>query len=83
MGEFFERQVRYASLAAGEMARRDVRTRAADFFFRPLWRFFKSYLLKSGWLDGREGLVTAVGSSFYVFMRSAFLWEIRRGRERS
>jgi len=48
---------------------------------RPFLRFLKSYVLKSAWRDGREGFLVAAGSAFYVFMRAAFLWEIRRGRE--
>lgn len=79
--EFFDRQVRYAALAAEDMAEKGVAPRASDFFIRPLWRFLKGYFLKAGWKDGREGLIAAAGSAFYVFMRTAFLWENRRKGE--
>ncbi len=80
LSEFFSRQVRYAALAAEELAIRGESPGAADFFFRPIWRFLKSYILKSGWRDGREGFIAAAGSAFYVFMRAAYHWEIRRGK---
>lgn len=81
MSEFFARQVRYAALAAEELAGRGESPSAADFVLRPLWRFVKSYFLQSGWRDGCEGFVASAGSAFYVFMRAAFLWESRRGGE--
>ena len=53
--------------------------RVRDFILRPAGRFLKGYLLKGGWRDGAEGLIVAAGAAFYVFMRTAFLWEKRRG----
>ncbi len=81
LSDFFDRQVRYAALAAEELDRAGASPRFADFLLRPLWRFLKGYLLKSGWRDGPEGFIAAAGSAFYVFMRAAFLWELRRKRE--
>ncbi|MDA1000646.1 MAG: glycosyltransferase family 2 protein [bacterium] len=79
--EFFDRQVRYAALAAEDMAGKGAVPRASDFFLRPIGRFLKGYVLKAGWRDGREGFIAAAGSAFYVFMRAAFLWENRRKGE--
>lgn len=79
--EFFDRQVRYAALAAEELHARGQSPAFSDFVFRPLWRFVKGYFLKAGWRDGREGLIVSAGYAYYVFMRAAFLWESRRGRE--
>jgi glycosyltransferase involved in cell wall biosynthesis len=79
--DFFARQLRYAALAAGELHSKGRSPGAGDFLFRPLWRFMKGYVLKSGWRDGREGFIASAGYAYYVFMRTAFLWERRRGRE--
>ena len=79
---FFERQVRYARLSAEDLFAEGVRPRMSDFCIRPLWRFFKSYVLKMGLRDGVEGFWVSVGSAHYVFMRAAFLWELCRERER-
>jgi glycosyltransferase involved in cell wall biosynthesis len=52
---------------------------------RPLFRFFKMYVLKRGFLDGLPGLILCTLASFNVFMKYAKLWIIRRveaGEER-
>ncbi len=79
--EFFDRQLRYAALAAEELGARGQSPALSDFVFRPLWRFVKGYFFKSGWRDGCEGFIVSVGYAYYVFMRAAFLRESRRGRE--
>ncbi len=79
--EFFDRQVRYAALAAEELHARGQSPAISDFIFRPLWRFVKGYFIKAGWRDGREGFIVSAGYAYYVFMRAAFLWESRRRRE--
>ena len=80
--DFFQRQVKYARLSAEDLSFRGVQPGLSDFVIRPLWRFFKSYILKMGLRDGVKGLWVSAGSAYYVFMRAAFLWEMCRGRER-
>lgn len=77
--EFFSRQAGYAGLAAEERAARGEKPRVLDLVLRPAGRFLKGYLLKGGWRDGAEGFIAAAGAAFYVFMRTALLWEKRRG----
>ena len=36
---------------------------------RPLWRFFRAYVLRRGFLDGFPGLWIAVATAFFVFVR--------------
>lgn len=80
--DFFQRQVKYARLSAEDLSSRGVRPGIGDFVIRPLWRFFRSYVLKMGLRDGVNGLCVSVGSAYYVFMRAAILWEFCRERER-
>jgi hypothetical protein len=42
---------------------------------RPAWKFFDSYVLKLGFLDGFPGFCVAAGTAFYVFARYVKLWE--------
>ncbi|MBI3127309.1 MAG: glycosyltransferase family 2 protein [Candidatus Tectomicrobia bacterium] len=77
--EYFARQVRYAALAAEERSGQAGAVRLRDLLLRPAGRFAKGYVLKGGWRDGIEGFIAAAGGAFYVFMRTAFLWERRRG----
>ena len=82
VSDFFQKQVQYARLSAEDLFSEGVRPGISDFFIRPLWRFFKSYVLRMGLRDGVEGLCVSVGSAYYVFMRATFLWELCRGRDR-
>ena len=46
-------------------------------FYRPLFRFFKSYVMKRGFLDGRAGLIHALLDAHYQFCIVAKLMEER------
>jgi glycosyltransferase involved in cell wall biosynthesis len=73
--DFVARSDRYATLAAEEAARRGARVGAHDLLLRPLGRFVSMYLLQRGFLDGRRGLLLAGLYAYYVFIRSAKIWE--------
>jgi len=42
----------------------------------PVFRFFKSYFLRGGFLDGRHGLAIAMMSSYGAFLKYAKQWEL-------
>jgi glycosyltransferase involved in cell wall biosynthesis len=42
-------------------------------FCRSIWRFLRCYFLKFGFMDGFPGLVIAINSAFYVFLKYAKL----------
>lgn len=44
----------------------------------PLFRFFKCYILKCGFLDGIPGLIIAVNVSFGTFAKYAKFWDLKR-----
>ncbi len=67
--------VRYGMIMADEMHRSGRRFRIGDVILRPLWAFLKVYLLKGGFMDGKRGLIAAVFSGFYTFLKYAFLLE--------
>jgi glycosyltransferase involved in cell wall biosynthesis len=43
----------------------------SDLLFRPVWRFFRGYFLKLGFLDGWQGFTIAWMTAFYTFLRYA------------
>ncbi|MBL9133713.1 MAG: glycosyltransferase family 2 protein, partial [Verrucomicrobiaceae bacterium] len=47
----------------------------AHTILRPLWRFFRAYLLRRGFLDGFPGLWIAVATAFFAFDRYARVFE--------
>lgn len=42
---------------------------------KPIAKFATCYIVKRGWMDGMRGLIIALASSFYVFLKYAKLWE--------
>ena len=67
---------RFSSISAGEKFSRGEKFRWTDLFFRPPFRFFKSYFVKWGILDGRQGFIIALMSAFGVFIKYAKLLEL-------
>jgi len=49
-----------------------------DLIVRPPVRFFKSYIFKAGFLDGRQGFILAGLGAFYVFIKHLKLWELEQ-----
>ncbi len=45
---------------------------------RPIYRFFRDYIVKGGFLDGIPGLIIVASTMYYVFMKHARLWEMER-----
>jgi glycosyltransferase involved in cell wall biosynthesis len=78
VSDFIERANRYSSLAAEQMVGEGRRVRAGELLLRPLGRFLSMYVMKRGFLDGRRGLLLATLYAYYVFMRSAKVWEVTR-----
>jgi glycosyltransferase involved in cell wall biosynthesis len=78
LADFFERAHRYSTLAAADLVRAGARARARDLVLRPLGRFLAMYVMRGGFLDGRKGLLLAALYAYYVFMRTAKVWEVTR-----
>jgi hypothetical protein len=73
----------FSDTAAHEMFQSGRRARIADVVLRPAARFLRAYLLKRGFLDGVPGLIIAVATGFYVFLKYAKLWELERRQDRA
>jgi len=70
---------RYSSLGAqGAFAKGHRSFSIANIVLRPLTTFFYNYVLRLGFLDGREGLLLHINHAVYVSWKYAKAWE--RGR---
>ncbi len=78
LSDHIDRLNRYTTTGAQELAKQGKRPRVVDVTLRPIWRFLRMYLWKGGFRDGRAGFLLAVIAGFYVFLRYAKLWELRR-----
>jgi glycosyltransferase involved in cell wall biosynthesis len=72
---------RYTTLAARQMHEAGRRVTAPALVLRPAGAFLRNYLLRGGWRDGSVGLVVSALNSYYVFLKFAKLWELRREKD--
>ena len=79
VADFITRTNRYTTLAAEEWVRTGRPIHARDLVLRPLGRFLSMYVVHGGWLDGWRGFLLAVLYAYYVFVRSAKVWERVKG----
>ena len=75
--EYILRLVKYGHWGAAQGWREGKSSRIPEVLGRPLWRFFRTYILQLGILDGLHGLVVCGLQAFGVFLKYARLWEYR------
>lgn len=77
---YFAKFNSYTKLAAKE---RHKKGKKASFFLdvvlRPWYAFFKMYILRGGWLDGKMGFVMAAYHLFYTMTKYVRLYYIEKG----
>ncbi len=79
--EMAQRSARFADLMARELHEKGRRFSLLNLLFKPSFELVKKYLLQLGLLDGMPGLLIAVGSAYYRFVREAKLYKLEKGRE--
>lgn len=73
--DHFERSIRYARLGAAQKSGQGGSFSLPKLILRPPLAFFKSYILKRGFLDGRAGLIVSMMRALDVWMKYLFLFE--------
>ena len=76
---------RYSSLGAEQKFRSGQRSGLGRALGHGLWEFFSTYLLKGGFLDGRQGLMLAISNaegSYYKYLKLMELGELERAGAR-
>lgn len=74
--DYFHKFRQYTQEGAERLYQQGKPCTFTHLFFRPLWRFIHSYLLRLGFLDGIPGLIVCMLSSFYVFTKYFILWHL-------
>ena len=77
---FVAKQERYARWSAEDHDAKTGRITYFHLFFKPFFRFFKHFVLKKGFLDGKVGFVISAVAAWSVFLRYVYLRE-RRSRK--
>ena len=78
---FLKKMDRYTSWAAGDRGRKTKKVRWHHLTLRPAFRFFKQYVMRLGFLDGREGLILCSLAAYSVFLKYAKLYEKHKFNE--
>lgn len=73
IGQYFEKMLCYGKLGADELIRQGKVASLVDVSLRPIFAFLRVFLLKRGCLDGRVGLVIAMGTAFSTFVKYTHL----------
>jgi len=76
VSDYLARMESYSTLAAEEMHSSGRKAGPFDLAIRPLFTFFRMYVVKQGMRDGFYGLMLAGLYSCYTFAKYAKLWEM-------
>lgn len=76
--EHIRKNMSSARAAGQAMHNAGKRSRWTDLTLRPLWAWFRCYVIQLGMLDGFYGLVIANGQAIYTFLKYAHLAELHR-----
>ena len=77
--EYIKKKESYAWFQAESLFERNKKATWMHLFFKPCYRFFSSYILKGGILDGIPGLTVAAVNAYGVFQRYAKLLLLQKG----
>lgn len=69
---------RYSDAYARDLFTAGRHFHLANMILRPIYRFFRDYIFKMGFLDGIPGIIIMASTMYYVFMKHARLWEIEK-----
>ena len=76
--DYLEKFGRYSTWSANDLYKRGRRASWVNLTLRPLWRFFRMYVLRHGFLDGKHGLILCALAAYSVLMKYAKLWDMYR-----
>jgi glycosyltransferase involved in cell wall biosynthesis len=72
-----EKMNRYSSGGANDLNARGKRGSLAAAIGHGMWTFFRTYILKAGFLDGRQGLILAISNAEGTYYKYLKLWELQ------
>lgn len=77
MQQFLDKMERYAYWSARDYALKTKKINFYHLYIKPAFRFFKHYILKQGFRDGKVGYIVCKVLAWGVFLRYVMLQEMR------
>jgi len=68
----------FTSISARALHSKGVQSNILKITLRPIWQFFRDYILLSGFRDGLYGFVICSINAMSVFLKYAKLWDLTR-----
>jgi glycosyltransferase involved in cell wall biosynthesis len=65
----------YSSISAKILFEENKKPSLLKLLFKPAGKFFETYIIKRGFLDGLPGFIIAIGAAYSMFLKYAKLWE--------
>ena len=78
---FLEKMQRYAAWSAQDYFEKTPHVTYFHLLIKPLFRFFKHFVLQRGFLDGKVGLIISVIMAWSVFLRYVKIKEMRQSQK--
>ncbi len=78
-GDHLRRMEKYARLSAMEQFQKGKKASFVKLWLSPFARFFRTYFLKKGFLDGREGWIISLRNARMLRQRYSILQKMNRG----
>ncbi|MEH6408496.1 MAG: glycosyltransferase family 2 protein [Leeuwenhoekiella sp.] len=81
LDDYLSKLKRYAYWQALDYDKTTPRLTFFHFAVKPVWRFFKHYIIQQGFRDGRVGFIISFLQSYALLLRYIKLWLYRKGLE--
>lgn len=75
LDQFFKKMDRYSTLRAQEMHKEGKKFKISQLIINPAAMFFRMYIAKLGFLDGKVGIILSFLYSYYTMIKYIKLWE--------
>ena len=72
----------YTTISAKQKHEKGEKAGLTKIITHSLWAFLKSYVIRSGWRDGRVGFLSAISSAESCYYRYAKLWLLNKKLEK-
>lgn len=71
----------YTTLMATQLYEKGKKANLFSIIFRPFWAFFRTYIMKLGFLDGKMGFIMAAFHCFYTMSKYVKLYYMQRSEK--
>ncbi len=76
--QYLHKFFRYSDWASEDRAKKTPHVGWRHLALRPLWRFFRQFILFQGFRDGKAGFIICMMAAYSVFLKYARVWEKRQ-----